>query len=533
MMNLLLDGVTILRMALIRRILWEPLIRKTHDPQRAQNKLLVRILKHNKDTTFGQEHGFTNISSYEEYREAVPVNRYEALRDYVERQDREKKPYLSPDQPVMYAQTSGTTGKPKYIPISKRVVSQYRRSQHIVAYANYAAIPGVFKGMVLAIVSPAVEGRLDTGTPYGSMSGLIYQSMPAFVRAKYVVPPKVFEIGNYDQKYYLITLHALAEKNITMIATANPSTLGKLEKIMNDQSERLLEDIQAVNLKRAGELRELLSDKGALMFSDIWPNLKSVTTWTGGSCGDLIPALKKKLPPGARIVEMGYLSSEFRGGITVEVLENRQIPALHENFFEFVEKDDWGNKTPEFLTLDQIEEGKQYYILATTQSGLYRYDINDIIAVTGRFNNTPVIRFVQKGKGVVNLTGEKLYESQLVQAVAEFKEEAGVDFDFFVMLGYPESLEYKLFVEHEPINASGLEKHLNALNMEFDSKRKSGRLKPIKVLFVRDGTGEAYKRHCLKDGQREGQFKLAHLQYHRDCSFDFTEYARQRPDAAA
>ena len=141
-MNFIPDGMTFLKMALIRAFLWKPLIRKTRNPRKAQNELLLRILKRNRDTAFGREHGFAEISSYEEYQKAVPVNRYEALRGYVERQESEKKPYLTPDRPVMYAQTSGTTGKPKYIPISRRTVSQTRRSQYIVAYANYAAIPG-------------------------------------------------------------------------------------------------------------------------------------------------------------------------------------------------------------------------------------------------------------------------------------------------------------------------------------------------------------------------------------------------------
>jgi len=526
-MKFMLGSKMILKMALIKQFLWKPLMRATYSPQRVQNELLLRIIKQNRRTVFGRQHGFATISSYDEYRKAVPVNTYEKLRGYIEKQEAKKKPYLNHNHPIMYAQTSGTTGKPKYIPILKTTVSQYRRSQYVVAYAKYLAIPDVYMGRVLAIVSPAVEGHLDTGTPFGSMSGLIYQSMPAFVRAKYVVPPKVFEITDYQRKYYLITLHALAEREITMIATANPSTLAKLDKIMNEDSEQLVHEIRKKNPKRADELQQFLSNKGALIFADVWPNLKSVTIWTGGSCSFLIPALKKKLSSSTRIVEMGYLSSEFRGGITVDVLKNREIPALHENFFEFVEKNDWGNKSPNFLTLDRIEKGKQYYIFATTQSGLYRYNINDIIEATGQFNNTPTIRFVQKGKGVTSLTGEKLYEGQLVRAMAKLGQLRDIEFHFFMMLGCPETLEYSLFVEHEPLDAFDIEQHLIGFNREFNAKRKSQRLKPVKILFVHDGTGEAYKQHCLKQGQRESQFKLAHLQYKQDCSFNFTEYVRE------
>ena len=175
-----------------------------------------------------------------------------------------------------------------------------------------------------------------------------------------------------------------------------------------------------------------MQKKELSLFVDIWPNLKAITTWTGGSCSILVSSLKKQLAPSTHIVEMGYLSSEFRGSITIDILNNKGVPTLHENFFEFVEKEDWENENPTFLTLEQLEEGKQYYVVTTTQNGLYRYFINDIIEVTGTYNNTPTTEFVQKGKGVTNITGEKLYESQLIQAMDKIKQEHGFEVSFFL-----------------------------------------------------------------------------------------------------
>lgn len=532
MSRLLGNGITHLRMAIARWFLWRPLIRKTHNPSAAQAALLQSILKRNADTVFGRKHDFLNISSYGEYSNAVGVNEYEALRDYIEKQEAEKRPYLYPGQPVMYAQTSGSSGKPKYIPILEHMLSRYRKSQSVVAYAIYRAIPGAYSGKVLAIVSPAVEGALETGTPFGSMSGLIYKSMPKVMRSKYVVPPEVFELEDYEQKYYLIAKHALAEKNVTIIATANPSTLMKIEKIMNERPEELLAEIRAYDAHRADELAKALAHKGAFVFSDIWPNLKAVVTWKGGSCGVLLPSVQKQLSETTTLVEMGYLSSEFRGGITVDPLRDREILTLHENFYEFVEKEDWQNARASFLLLDQLEVGKQYYIFVTTQGGLYRYNINDIVEVTGWYNKTPTIRFVQKGKGVTNLTGEKLHEAQLINAMGLLQQESGSEIGFFIMLGCPESLTYTLFIEHDAFETSSVETHLNTLNMEFHDKRKSGRLKPTQIVFVKDGTGKAYEQHCLKDGKREGQFKLAYLQYKQDCSFEFMAHVRKASDEA-
>ena len=210
------------------------------------------------------------------------------------------------------------------------------------------------------------------------------------------------------------------------------------------------------------------------------------------------------------------------------MLDNNAVPAFHENFYEFVEKDDWENNKRHFLTLDQISEGKQYYILVTTQNGLYRYFINDIIEVTGFYNNTPKIKFVQKGEGVTNITGEKLYECQLQKAIETIKQEYQLSIAFFMMIAYQETLQYVLYLEHVPVNmldmAKEVEKHLNKLNIEYEAKRKSNRLRPLRLAFLKPGTGEAYKIYCVKAGQREGQFKLLNLQYDKDYIFNFEKY---------
>ena len=120
-----------------------------------------------------------------------------------------------------------------------------------------------------------------------------------------------------------------------------------------------------------------------------------------------------------KLVEMGYLSSEFRGSLTVDPVNNRAVPTVHENFFEFVEREKWENGCPEFLTIDQIELGAAYYVIVTTRAGLYRYFINDVVEFDGHYCKTPTIHFLEKGAGVTSITGEKLHENQVTQAMKE------------------------------------------------------------------------------------------------------------------
>jgi hypothetical protein len=197
MRKMLVSMLMPLRMAFIKVFVWQPFIKATHNPQHHQNELLLKILDSNKDTVYGREHDFCEIKNYDDYVKAVQFNSYDNLQDYIARQDLEKIPYLTEEAPVFYVLTSGTTGRSKKIPILKSSVGQYKQSQQLLAYAMYQGIPSAYKGKILAMVSPAREGLLDTGSPYGSMSGLIYQSMPRTLKTKYVVPPFVFDMYFY------------------------------------------------------------------------------------------------------------------------------------------------------------------------------------------------------------------------------------------------------------------------------------------------------------------------------------------------
>ena len=102
----LLKTLLAMKMATTRLSLWQPLVRKTLDPRQCQEALLRKILKDNRNTRFGREHGFHEIRSYEDYRRQVPVGDYEALRPYIEAQEADRKTHLNPQLPVMYAVNS-------------------------------------------------------------------------------------------------------------------------------------------------------------------------------------------------------------------------------------------------------------------------------------------------------------------------------------------------------------------------------------------------------------------------------------------
>jgi sterol desaturase/sphingolipid hydroxylase (fatty acid hydroxylase superfamily) len=177
-----------------RYCLWLPLEKAASDPRKAQLSLLRRILADYKSTRFGQRHAFDDIAGYEGYVEWVPVQTYEDLRPLIEAQQATGEAELTPRTPRMYALTSGTTGRPKMLPVLDQTLRQQRRMQRIFSYLQYRRMPDAFSGKMLGVMGAPVEGRLDNGVPYGSVSGFLYLNMPRIMHGKYVVPTAVFDI---------------------------------------------------------------------------------------------------------------------------------------------------------------------------------------------------------------------------------------------------------------------------------------------------------------------------------------------------
>ncbi|MDB5257412.1 MAG: uncharacterized protein JWM14_2107, partial [Chitinophagaceae bacterium] len=178
-----------------------------------------------------------------------------------------------------------------------------------------------------------------------------------------------------------------------------------------------------------------------------------------------------------------------------------------------------------------LTQGKEYYIFVTTDSGLYRYHMNDIVKVTGFFEQTPTVQFVQKGKGVTNITGEKLYESQVLSTMAEVEKQYGFNSVFYQVLANEEAHVYEVYLEAgsmATIDASTLalaiDKTLATINLEYASKRSGERLKPLQLYFLTPGTFEKYKQSCLDKGQKEGQFKTVALLTKKDFAFSFENH---------
>ncbi len=528
-----------------------PLLRLADDPESAQWALLSKILRENAETEFGRRHGFSAVTDWQSFRNAIPVQTYESLRKDIDLQASLGLFALTQNQPLCYARTSGTTGQPKDIPVTADVIRQNCEAQRLSALTLYRQTR-FFDGEVLAFTGAAVEGRKRSGSGYGSATGQAQASLSRLIKALFVLPDAVAAIENYEQKYYIAALLGLAATKLTGLAAANPSSFLKLLEVVHQQRRQLLADLTerhsalldqlepslAAEVRRRLEkapplpqrLEKLLAGQESLSLKALWPDLGALYTWTGGSCAVALDALRPQLPEACRIVDIGYRASEVIATVNLDSRGNSCLPTLNHSVFEFVERKAWERGNPEFHTLAQLEEHQDYYVFVTTTAGLYRYDMNDLVRVSGWIGRTPTLAFLRKGRGVTNITGEKLAEEDVILAVTMWLTAKGRCSPFFVAIAHPRERHYSLLVELDgrlsAQDAAAIDGALRARNLEYDAKRASGRLGPLRLVPLSAGAGEFCKRQALKRGQREAQFKPICLSLERDWQVDLSAFRR-------
>jgi hypothetical protein len=191
----------------------------------------------------------------------------------------------------------------------------------------------------------------------------------------------------------------------------------------------------------------------------------------------------------------------------------------------------------ELLPVEQLEVGQRYFVFVTNASGLYRYEMNDIVEVAGRYGRTPLIRFIQKGKGVVSFTGEKLYEVQVIAAVDQALASLRGRYHFIAAVaelvdGTIPRLIFLIEFDDGTADHDGsalvdrIDAALGDQNEEYQTKRKSLRYGAPIIRVVRSGEFDRYRRRMVETGQRaDGQFKVLRLT--SDTSFA-AEFAAER-----
>ncbi len=517
----------------------------SRNPRRTSEQTLRGILNYAKDTVYGREHHFADILAakddkelYALYQKYVPAQEYEALRPYVERHKNGEANVLFPGKPIMYATTSGTTKEPKWVPITDVYLnSVYGKMTKVWLFNFIKNRPKVFTGKIVSIVGKVIEGYAPDGTVFGSVSGVTQRDCPKFVKKLYASPADVFSITDYNARYYAIMRMGI-ERNITLIVTANPSTIVEMQNNVNEFYDQYVDDIEhgtlnkdlnispeiraaiqpylKPNPERAAELRALKQKYGTVLPKHYWPNLQILNTWKCGNTKVYVDKFQHSFPEQMLHQEFGYFSSECRFGLVLDDTNNTVLfPHFH--YYEFIEEHDLENEHPHFLQLHELEQGKRYCPFVTTYAGLYHYNMNDLVEVGPNFENTPTVHMIQKVNGIVTMTGEKLHERQFIEAVHTAEKELQMPVKFFVGFADLSISAYHFYYEFEDLATTQqqaeqftqkVDQVLQQSNIEYKAKRESFRVKDPVTHRLQRESFEHFKAQCIAEGARDGQFKM-------------------------
>ena len=532
---------------------------------KAEEATLRSILEYAKDSEWGKAHNFDEILSaksadelFSLYQKNVPPQDYEDLRPFIERHKNGEENILFPGKPMMYATTSGTTKEPKWIPITPAYYQNvFSKMSKLWLYTFIMHRPKTFWGKCVSIVGKSIEGYAPDGTVCGSVSGVTQRDCPEFIKGLYSAPSEVFAIKDYTARYYSLMRTGI-EQNVSLLITANPSTIIELQKNVDAYLDDYIDDIEhgtlsskmniepenraalearyKPNPKRAAELKALKEKYGRILPKHYWPNLQLVTTWHCGNTSVYRDKYKDFFPEQTLDQEFGYFASECRAGLVMNGGDDTVL-FPHNHYFEFVEAESVESESPKFLQLHELQKGKRYVPYITTYGGLYRYNMNDLVECSGAYGTIPTIRFIQKINGIVSMTGEKLSERQFIDAVGETEKDTGEKLNFFVGFADIQESAYHFYFEFQNKSlgqdfcdqfAAAIDKKLKAENLEYAAKRDSFRVKEPAGHLLVENSFEKYKALMIKNGARDGQFKMNLLMQDDKRHDHFKELVRQQ-----
>jgi len=492
---------------------------------------------------FGREHNYGQIDSIRAFRENVPISTFEYYQRYVDKvANGQAQALFAPgEQVLMFALTSGTTATAKHIPVTRAFLSEYRRGWLVWGAFLLDHHPRAFEYSITAVVSSCQEGHYGQNIPCGSISGLITAMQPPVIRRLYAPPPELANATDAASKYYAVVLLALAGKT-SFLTTANPSTLIACARLAETHIERIIRDIadgtlsnecilepeirKAVEkrLKKRPARAHMLEEQtrgGDVILGDLLEGLEVIGCWKGGTLKrylDLFP----RYFPGKSIHDLGLIASEGRMSIPMSPDGSIGILDIASHFYEFIPCAEIKSSNPTVLLAHELEIGQEYFIILSTSSGLFRYNIYDVIRVVDYVNEAPVVEFRNKGSHFSSLTGEKLAEAQVVEAMGVVNDRLNVDINTFTLCplwsrdNHP---GYQLLLERDSVKREAIDKicdfldrELCRINIEYASKRKSDRLAGITISLLDTGAFDAYRRRIVEErGGRLEQFKHVFL----------------------
>ncbi len=477
------------------------------NPIDTQQTIFDELISQGKRTKFGEEHGFPSIQSVSDFQSNVPIRNYEALYPYIDRIIHGEQTVLWPSKIEWFAKSSGTTqGKSKFIPVSGETLDEchFKAGKDLLTmYFNNNPDSVLFSGKSLIMGGSHQINELNQQSKYGDVSAVMMQNMPVWTQFIRTPKLKIALLDDWEEKLALMA-NATLQQDVTSISGVPTWTLILLKK--------------------------LLELGNAQTMDEIWSNLELYIH--GGVNFDPYRSQFQQIIQSPRMqYYQVFNASEGCFGIQMGNTDRDMLLMLDYGiFYEFIPVEYMNDENPKTRTLGEVEVGQQYALVITTNSGLWRYKIGDVVEFTSV--QPYKVKVVGRTKSYINAFGEEVMVGNTDEAIRRTCEQtqatvkeytaAPIYFDGQQQGAHEWIIEFDSPPKDNTEFQYLLDQNLQSINSDYEAKRfKNIALEELKLHVAPSGSFEHWMR---EKGKLGGQNKVPRLSNNRAILEELKSY---------
>lgn len=471
-------------------------------PEFYQDKTLQSLVHDARKTVFGKEHDFASIKTYEDFKKRVPVRDYESLKPWIKQVIAGKPDILWKGKPAYLAKTSGTTSGTKYIPITKESVPNHINGARnaLLSYVHETGNASFLDGgLIFLSGSPQLEET--AGIKTGRLSGIVNHHVPSYLRSNQKPSYATNCIEDWEEKLEKIIDETLSE-DMTLISGIPPWVQMYFDKIHERTGKKIKDVFPQFSVFVYGGVN--FEPYRARLIESIGKNIDSIETY---------PASE------------GFIAYQDRQqGDGLLLLLNAGI------FFEFIPADEYFNENPQRLKIHEVELGKNYALIISSNAGLWGYSIGDTI----RFVSKSPYRIIVSGrlKHFISAFGEHVIGEEVEKAMKltmkKFLEAELVEFTVAPNVSPEEGLphhEWLVEFSQSPKDIEAfrleLDQQMKQLNVYYDDLVTGNILSSLKITSLKK---DAFIDYMKSLGKLGGQNKVPRLSNDRKIADELGKF---------
>lgn len=459
------------------------------EPWRFQDQLFHDLVRKGTATRFGNDHNFSAIRNYEDFKRNVPVRDYEDLKDYVDEIVKGKPDILWKGVPAYLAKTSGTTSGTKYIPITQESIPNHINGARnaLLSYVHETGRASFLDGgLIFLSGSPELEEK--GGIKTGRLSGIVNHHVPAYLRSNQKPRYETNCIEDWEKKLEKIVDETLGE-DMTLISGIPPWVQMYFDRIRQRTGKPIMDVFPNFSMFVYGGVN--FEPYRAKLFETIGKEVDSIETY---------PASEGFI---------AYQDSQHEEGLLL--LLNSGI------FFEFIPAEEFFHEHPTRLNIEEITLGRNYALILNSNAGLWGYSIGDTI----KFVSKNPYRIVVTGriKHFISAFGEHVIgeevEQAMKRAMSRFPETGLIEFTVAPRVTVSEGLPHHEWLVEFSKPPSDLEEfsleldnQLRSLNVYYDDLIRGSILRTLRITPLPPNAFITYMKSLGKLG---GQNKVPRL----------------------